>query len=151
MSFRVINAGDKIFTPAPTSVRPYEHARWYFISRPIPEVAPPVPIRILSENIIYHYAASPADPSNNIIVGYCHLKLRMCSDNLEALSGPSYQWIPAIFANNNQAVLGVDFTQWRKDDFDIDSFVQLNYPWDLVSSFILKFVSQLLLFPTLCS
>ncbi len=150
MSISLTCVGDKLFKSSSSTVRPLEHSRWYFISRPIPEFSPPLAIRLLSESIIYHYAASPANPSLNIVLGYCHLKLRLNSDDLEEISGSSYQWIPASFANHNTAILGVDFSQFRRDDFDIDNFVKAEYPWDLVSTFIAQFVSTLLLFPTLC-
>lgn len=112
------------------------HSRWYFISRPVPMCSPPPIISHHAEMIIYHYAKCPADYSLNIIVGFVRFDRRFTHEELECWSGYLFQWIPAIFASTHSASLSVDFSAWKKDDFDVDTFVQQSYPWDLVSESI---------------
>lgn len=115
------------------------HARWYFISKPLPDNTPPVGIHSHSEQLTYHYAECPAVKGYNIIFGYAHFVHRYTPDDLERLSGCWYQWIPAVFAHQYSQDIGVDFRQWQQEDFDAESFVRKTYPWDNVSQLLYQY------------
>lgn len=75
------------------------HARWYFISKPLPDNSPPAGIHVHALSLVYHYSECPALQGYNIILGYVQLDSRLNPDELERISGRWYQWIPAVFAH----------------------------------------------------
>lgn len=115
------------------------HARYYFISKPLPDNSPPPIIHNNSELITFHYAQCPALEGYNIICGYAHFQQRFTPEDLERFSGCWYQWIPAVFAHQYSQDIGVDFRSWQKEDFDMEAFVKKTYPWDNVSDLLYQY------------
>lgn len=127
------------------------HSRWYFISWPMAGSTPSRPILEAAEHIVYHFTSlSPDNPHENIVCGYTRLKQRYSVQELQVMSGFLFQWIPAIFVSTVKD-LPVDFSQWAKEDFDLDKFLQVFYPWEEISDLIYNFQVALLQTPTLCS
>lgn len=109
------------------------HKSWYFITQPICASILPDTIRSLTSLCVTHFAPAHKHSAQNILIGHCTFKRPKTHHALKLKTDYIIQWIPKSWAQDIQAVTQVDFSSWEKEDFDIQKFLSLPYPWEAVS------------------